>query len=168
MDGLPLHVPNQGPGPEPRHAPCPRSDPGILPLWQNLLNLWNKLDLSSACPIPLTQWPRKSKRTISFHIYFCCSSAVDSIFVPSVSPPHLSPLIPHHFLLSMCPSYMFFRSLAPFSPIIPTDLSFGCSQFLLYFNVSCYISLAPLFCSLVAPYRGDHMVLVFHLLAYFT
>ena len=23
MDGLPLHVPNQGPGPEPRHLPCP-------------------------------------------------------------------------------------------------------------------------------------------------
>ena len=35
-------------------------------------------------------------------------------------------------------------------------------------HVSGYILLACLFCWLVSTYRGDHMIYVFHLLAYFT
>ena len=97
MDGLPLHVHNQGPGPEPRHAPCPRSDPGILPLWQNMLNLWNKLDLSSACPIPLTQWPRKRKRTFSFHIFLLLFKYSWLHFRPISLPTPPHPLDPTPF-----------------------------------------------------------------------
>ena len=42
------------------------------------------------------------------------------------------------------------------------------TQFVLYFHVSGSILLACLFCWLGSPYRWDHMVFVFHRLAYIT
>ena len=42
------------------------------------------------------------------------------------------------------------------------------AQFVLYFHISGSILLACLFCCLGSTYRWDHMVFVFHQLAYFT
>ena len=120
--------------------------------------------------------PGKAKGYFLCTFFYCCSNTVDSVFLPSVPQSQLSSLtplipptlIPPHLVLSMCLLYMFHRSLAPFPPLIPTDLPCGCCQFLLYFTVSGYIWPASLFCSLGSPYRGDHIVFVFHRLPCFT
>ena len=59
----------------------------------------------------------------------------------------------------------------PFPYFPPSSLSLLPScycQFALYFNAVDYIFLACLFCCLGCTYRWDHMVFVFHCLAYFT
>ena len=85
--------------------------------------------------------------------------------------PSYSHLPPGSYPIWFCPCVIYTCSselLPPFPPIIPTDLPCGCCQFLLYFTVSGYIWPASLFCSLGSPYRGDHIVFVFHRLPCFT
>ena len=53
-------------------------------------------------------------------------------------------------------------------PLIPSHFPYGYCQLVLNLNVSGYILLAYLFCWLGSTYRWDHMVFVFHHLAYFT
>ena len=78
--------------------------------------------------------------------------------------PSITPL-----WLCLCVLYTCSLMTLPlFPPIIPTLLPCGYCQFVLYFNVSGYILLAYLFCSLGSTYRQDHIVFVFHCLAYFT
>ena len=60
-----------------------------------------------------------------------------SPFSPHHSPlpsshPHFSPLILTPLVLSMCPLYMFLKTL-PFSPVIPSHLPSGHCQFVLFF-----------------------------------
>ena len=78
---------------QPSHVRClvHTNGPSCLIL-QTFLNLSDQLGLTSACPIPLTQWPRQSKRMFSFYIFYCCSSTVVSNFPKSL--PH-NPDIPH-------------------------------------------------------------------------
>ena len=82
--------------------------------------------------------------------FHCCSSIVVSIFPP---PLPFTPAIPTshpwscpHLVLSMCPLYMFLKTLLPFPPIIASYLPSGYCPFVLNFNVSAYIFLACLFC----------------------
>ena len=85
-------------------------------------------------------------------------------------PPH-SPLpqpYPPPLVLSMCPLQLFLKTLPPFPRIIHSHLPSGYCQFVLNFNVSGYILLACLFCWLCSNYKWDHMVFLFHHLAYFT
>ena len=124
MDGLPLHVPNQGPGPERRQVPCPRSDPVILALRKNMLKLWNRLDVSSTCPLPLTHWPRKSKRIFSLHILLLLfkyswlrfppiSPPIPAILTHPIDPTHFDPT-PFGFV-----HVSFIQKSCPFSPHYP-------------------------------------------------
>ena len=88
---------------------------------------------------------------------------------PHPTHPHPHPRSYSPLTLSMCPLYMFLDDTSPISP--PLSLSLlpsGYHQFVLYFSVSGYILLASLFCWLGSTYRWDHMVFVFHHLAYFT
>ena len=85
-----------------------------------------------------------------FFIY-CCSSTVVSIFAPLLP---LTPAIPTShpwyyplpLVLSMCPSYMFLKTLPLPHSIIPSHLPSGHCQFVLNFTISHYILLACLFC----------------------
>ena len=92
-----------------------------------------------------------------------------SITLPHPIHPHLPPsILPHlgfvHGSYIHDPSWLF-----PFiSPLLPTLLPCGYCQVNLYFNASGYTLLASLFCWLGFPYKWDHMVFVFHCLAYFT
>ena len=61
---------------------------------------------------------------------------------PPPSPAPTSPAV----VLSMCPLYMFLKSLPLFSSITPSNLPSGYCQIVLNFNVSAYILLACLFC----------------------
>ena len=73
--------------------------------------------------------------------------------------------------LSMCPLYIFLDDPSPFFFPVTSPYLSGYCQFVLYFNVSGvsgYILLAYLFCWLSSTYRWDHMVFVYHCLAYFT
>ena len=104
--------------------------------------------------------------------FYCCSSTVVCLFL---LPLHPTPAIPTSlswfhppWVLSMCPLYIFFDDPSSFPPIIPCHHPSGYCQIVLYFNVSGYILLACLFCWLGSTYRWDHMVFVFHHLAYFT
>ena len=63
---------------------------------------------------------------------------------------------------------IFLKTLPSPPPIVPSHLSSGYCQIILYFNVSDYILLACLSCWLGSTYRWDHMVFVFHHLAFFT
>ena len=90
---------------------------------------------------------QEKQKDIFFPHFFCCSSTVDSIFLPSVHPTQLlelTPLIPPHLVLSMCPLYMFLRSLTPFPPLSPPNLPSGCSQFLLFFSFNFFSKSDPL------------------------
>ena len=82
------------------------------------------------------------------------------------SPPTLNPT-PFGFVhvsLIHVPWWPF-----PFFPMLsPTLLPSGYCQFVLYFHVSGYILLACLFCWSGYTNRWDHMVFIFHHLAYFT
>ena len=78
-------------------------------------------------------------------------------------PQSYSPLA-----LSVGPSYMFLDDPSHSFPCYPSPCPSGYCQFALYFNVTGYILLACLFCWLGSTYRWDHMVFVFHHLAYFT
>ena len=96
--------------------------------------------------------------------FYCFSSTAVSIFLPPL-PPNIATLTSHPWsypalVLSMCPSYMFLKTLPPFPCIIPSHLPSGYCQFVLNFNVSGYILLACLFCWLGSTYRWD---LVFYL-----
>ena len=84
-----------------------------------------------------------------FFTYFYCSSTVVSIFPlplpPTPAIPTSHPWFYHPLILSMCPLYMFVKTLLPFPPISLSHLPSGDCQFVLNFNVSGYILLACLF-----------------------
>ena len=105
-------------------------------------------------------------------LLFYCSIMVVCIYPPPLpsnpSHPHLPPLLPPHLGFVHVSFIIILEKLSPFSPIIPSSFPSRYHQFVLNFSVSVYISLACLFCWLGPTYRWDHMVLVFHRLAYFT
>ena len=72
------------------------------------------------------------------------------------------PCCPLPWVLYTCSLTRFF----PFFSLSP--LPSGHCQFVPYFHVSSYILLTCLFYWLGSNYRWDHMVFVFHCLAYFT
>ena len=84
---------------------------------------------------------------------------------PAISTPTL-----HSTPFWLCPCVLYTCFWQPFhlSLIIPFHLPSGCCQFVLYFSISGSILFACLLCSLASTKRGDHMVFVFHHLAYFT
>ena len=89
------------------------------------------------------------------------SHALSTILLPQSIPTLLC--------LSMDPLYMFLDLTLPFFPPLSSSLHpSGHCQFVLYFHVSGSILLICLFCGLGSTYRWDHMVFVFHCLAYFT
>ena len=106
-------------------------------------------------------------------IFYCCSIIVVPLIPPLLSsvlpPPHSVSLPPPH---CPCPWVLYTCSLTwpfPIFPLLPPSPNpSGHCQFVLYFHVSGYILLACLFCWLGSTYRWDHMVFVFHHLAYFT
>ena len=111
----------------------------------------------------------------SFFIIFLLLFKYGCLHFP---PPPLSPAPPtltshpQSHPLWLCPCVLYIYSLKtlplPPAPITPSSLPSCYCQFVLYFNVSGYILLACLFCWLGSTYRWDHMVFVFHCLAYFT
>ena len=97
------------------------------------------------------------------------------------SCPHFSPItlscpthLPHPILPAplVCIHGSFIHvpwlDPSPSFPLFPYLLPCGYCQFVLYFHVSGYILLSCLFCWLGSTYKWDHMVFVFHCLAYFT
>ena len=94
-------------------------------------------------------------------------------------PPLLSLALPtptSHFPPLILPPFGFVHGsfiLIPWQPfpVFPllsqSPQPSGYCQFVLYFNVSGSILLACLFCWLSSTFRWDHMVFVFHHLAYF-
>ena len=95
-----------------------------------------------------------------------------SIFTPLRLLPHsswLSTLEPTPFgIVYVSVIHVLWWTFPYFPPLSPSLLPSGYCQFVLYFNISGYILLACLFCWLGSTYRWDHMVFVFHHLAYFT
>ena len=104
----------------------------------------------------------------------CCSLQLFHIFpIALLCLLHPSPL-PHSILP---PTVVFAHGsfitvpwwpFSFFSQLSPLPLPSGYCQFVLNFNVSGYILLAYLFCWLGSTYTWDHMVFIFHHLAYFT
>ena len=122
-------------------------------------------------PLPPPFWLLSVLYFFFLIIFYCCSNTVVSISPPPLplySPP--SPTL-NTTLLWLCPWVPYTCSLMTLSflsPIISLSLHLGYCQFVLYFNISGYILLAFLFCWLGSTHRWDHMVFVFHHLAYFT
>ena len=78
-------------------------------------------------------------------------------FPPPIPPtpaiPTSHPWSHPHLVLSMCPLYLFLKTLPPFPTIIPSHLPSGYCQFVLNFNVSGYILFACLFCWLAKCWK---------------
>ena len=93
------------------------------------------------------------------------------LFSQCLSSALVTPL-PTFKLCCPCPQVLYTCSLAWslsfFPPLSPFLLLCGHCQFVLYFHVSSSILLICLFCWLGSTYWWDHMVFVFHLLAYFN
>ena len=108
-----------------------------------------------------------------WNLFFnCYSVTVVPVFPPLPSSAHPIPSS-HSQFPHCCPCLWVIytcslSSLLFFPPLFPLPLPSGYCQFVLYFNVSACILLACLFCWLHSTYRWDHMVFVFHHLAYFT
>ena len=103
--------------------------------------------------------------------YSCLHSPPPTL--PCPTHPHLSPSILSlfgfvHVSFIHVPWWPLLLPWWPFHPVIPSHLSSGYCQLVLYFNVSGYILLACLFCWLGSNYRWNHMVFVFCHQAYFT
>ena len=118
---------------------------------------------------------KKGKEKISanslFYIFYCCSSAVVSITTPPHHPPHPSPpLTLEPTRLWLCPCVLYTCSLMAFPLFflsIPLHLPLWLLPVCSLFQCPCFY-FACLFCWLCSTYRWDHMVFVFHHLAYFT
>ena len=109
-----------------------------------------------------------------YHIFHCSSITIVTIF-PHYSPLPYPPPLPHSILplpLCLCLCVLYTCSFTwpfPFFPLLcPSHLPCGHCQFVLYFHAFGLILLTCLFCWLGSTYRWDHMVFVFHCLAYFT
>ena len=87
----------------------------------------------------------------------------------SYSPPHLPhSILPHPVVFVHASIIHVPWPFLVFNLLSSSPLPSGYYQFVLYFNVSGYILLTCLFCWLGSTYRWDHMIFVFHCLAYFT
>ena len=142
-------------------------------LWTALL--WDLTHFSEDVGV-LCSWDKSNRRILRrkamtwigfffFSIVFKCSCLhfLPSILPTPPIPTSLSPSYPP-LALSMCPLYMFLDD--PY-PLFPSHLPSGQGH-CVYFNDSGYILFACLFYWLGSTYRWDHVVFVFHLLAYFT
>ena len=85
---------------------------------------------------------------------------------PTSTTPTSHPTSYPSLALSMGLIYMFLDDPSSSFPHYPLPL--GYCQFVLYFNVFHYILLTCLFWWLDSTYRWDHMLFIFHRLAYFT
>ena len=108
-----------------------------------------------------------------FYIFIIVQVQLSPFYPQDSPPPQPSPFLTLHptyylLVLYMCLLYMVLKILPPYPPIITSHLPSGYYQFVLNFTVSGYILLACLFCWLRCNYRWDHMVFVFHHMAYFT
>ena len=136
----------------------------LMPLINHTHSIWFYRSL------PCSSFSCKTHNIFFLNLFYCCSSTV---FCHSLPPFSTSPVLPTSLPISIppcyCPCVLYSCSCKPFtlSPYNPLpsplwSLS-ACSQFhclWLYF--------ACLFCWLGSCYRWDHMVFVFHRLAYFT
>ena len=120
---------------------------------------------SSQSPVPTSRSASDSTKGSS-RILVCTFTLFFFIVVQvQLSPfsPHCSPSgFVHVSFIHVC------WWPCPFIPLLSLPPCPGSCQFVLYFNVSDYILLTCLFCSLGSTYRWDHIVFVFHHLAYFT
>ena len=102
--------------------------------------------------------------------FLCVIFKIDvQVQLSPFSPHYSSPSHPQSYSLWLCPWDLYIYSLTTltlFSPIIHLLPLVTVSLF--FISVSGYILLACLFCWLRSTYRWDHMVFVFHHLAYFT
>ena len=94
-------------------------------------------------------------------------------FFPIVLPcptHHPAPTVNLHPVVHAHGSFIHVPWLAFFllSQLPPSPLPSGHCQFVLYVHVFGSILVNCLFCLLCSTYRWDHMVFVFHCLAYFT
>ena len=108
-----------------------------------------------------------------FFSFFIVIQVQLSPFLPHhSSPPHLSTpptLKPTHFgFVHVSFIHVPWWAFPHFAPLTLSPLPSGFCEFVLYFNVSGCILLTCLFCWLGSTYRWDHMIFVFHCLAYFT
>ena len=109
----------------------------------------------------------------SFYLFYCCLITVVPISPHNSPPPYPPP--PPTF---NPPSHVGFVHGSfihvpwqpfPFFPPLPSfSLPSGLCQFVLHFSVFGFILLICLFCWLGSTYRWDHMVFIFHPVAYFT
>ena len=121
--------------------------------------------------------------SIGFELWFM-NNSLFCLFVFIVQV-QLSPFSCHHFPLPhpppppclnptplcLCLWVLYTYSLATLlllSPVMPLLFPLWLLSVCSYFNVSGYILLTCLFCWLGSTYRWDHMVFVFHCLAYFA
>ena len=170
----------------------------VLPLWVPIMSVNSFLFYSVISPlIEFCPWYWRRLRKREKHKFITFFKFEEFLEMPwfnfsffnflklfIVVQVQMSPFPPHH---SPHPSYPYFPPLiltpfgfvyvyfihvpdnpSPFPPIIPSHLPSGYCQFVLNFNVSGYVLLACLSCWLSSTYRWDHMVFVFHHLAYFT
>ena len=106
---------------------------------------------------------------------FCCCCIIIVVPIPPSPSPYSRPTHPNHIPtfnptppLCPCPWILYTCSFPFFAPLWPSPLPSGYCQCIPYFHVSVYILLSCLFCWLGFTYRWNHMVFVFHCLAYFT
>ena len=109
---------------------------------------------------------------VFFSFFYCCSITVVPIFLPLLSlalstTSHIQSSPP--LSLSMSPLYMFLDLPLPLLfTIIPLLPPLWSLSVCFLFSVSGSILLMCLFCWLASTYGWDHVVFVFHHLAYFT
>ena len=113
----------------------------------------------SRCHIPPTQL-----------VFYCFSSTVVSIFTPPHTPA--SPILASHpqtYPCWLCPCVLYTCSLMALPLLSPIILSRP-SYVSLFFISMFLVVFCLLFCCcwIGSTYRWDHMVFLFHLLAYFT
>ena len=101
--------------------------------------------------------------------YYSCP-IIPPIAVHFPTQPWLSQAIPTLLFTSMSHLYMFLDQTLPrCTPSYPPcSISSGHCQSVFCFHASVSTLLICLFCSLGSTYRKNHMVFVFHCLAYFT
>ena len=110
-----------------------------------------------------------------FYLYFYCGHYYRCLLLPLCPPPHsphqppsLWPSPNCHLCLWVMNVYSLAHPFTFFHPVLPSSrLSHSC-QSVPCVHASVSILFVDLFCSLDSAYKQDHIVFVFHCLAYFT
>ena len=156
MCGCISHTLDWGPGPQPRHEPWLGIEPATL---------W----VAGRHSI---HWATPARAIFFFSLHFLLLFKYRCLYFPYTNPPTQPSQFPPLILTLFGFVHVSFidvpENLLPSSPIIPSYLPSGYCHFVVNFNVSGYILLACLFCWLDSTYMWDHIVFVFHHLAYFT